>query len=142
VKRVEDILTGQRSFIELDAGLEKHARVVAEKIFKKQTREICEEAEIDYQSVDINSLESQTHRSTGREYVCHSIWNALRLKEFFTTQGISTNVLPLMEVLVIGRLVDPDSELYTKQRVEKRSAFLSCQVVFLVNYGTPTIVFR
>jgi hypothetical protein len=33
VKRVEDILTGQRSFIELDAGLEKHARVVAEKIF-------------------------------------------------------------------------------------------------------------
>ena len=40
-KRVEDILTGQRSFIDLDAMLEKKARAAAEKIFRKQAQEIA-----------------------------------------------------------------------------------------------------
>jgi len=121
-KRVEDILTGQRSFIELDATLEKQAHTAAEKIFRKQAREIGEEAETDYRSVDVNSLESQTHRSMGAEYVCHGIWEELGLDEFFATQGITRNVLPLAEALVVGRLVDPGSERYTKEWAECRSA--------------------
>ena len=70
-KRVDDILTGQRSFLDLDAGLEKQARAAAEKIFRKQAREMSEEAQADYQSVDVNSLETEAHRSMGPEYVCH-----------------------------------------------------------------------
>ena len=35
-RRIEEILTGQRSLIELDKGLEQNARVAAGKIFKKQ----------------------------------------------------------------------------------------------------------
>jgi transposase len=121
-KRVEDILTGQRSFIELDTGLEKQAHAVAEKIFRKQAREIGQEAETDYQSVDVNSLESQTHRSIGPEYVCHGIWEELGLNDFFAEQGITRYVQPLMEALVVGRLVDPGSERYTKGWAERRSA--------------------
>jgi transposase len=121
-KRVEDILTGQRSFIELDTGLEKQAHAAAEKIFRKQAREIGEEAETDYQSVDVNSLESQTHRSIGPEYVCHAIWEELGLNDFFARRGVTRHVLPLMEALVVGRLVDPGSERYTKGWVERRSA--------------------
>ena len=121
-KRVEDILTGQQSFIELDGGLEKQAHAAAEKIFRKQAREIGEEAETDYQSVDVNSLESQTHRSIGPEYVCHGIWEELGLNDFFAKQGITRYVQPLMEALVVGRLVDPGSERYTKEWAERRSA--------------------
>jgi len=121
-KRVEDILTGQRSFIELDTGLEKQARGAAEKIFRKQAREIGGEAETDYRSVDVNSLESQIHRSIGPEYVCHGIWEELGLNEFFATRGVTRNVLPLLEALVVGRLVDPGSERYTKGWAEGRSA--------------------
>lgn len=121
-KRVEDILTGQMSFIDLDARLEKQARAAAEKIFRKQAQEIAERAETDYQSVDVNSLETEAHRGLGPEYVCHSVWNELRMNEFFTRQGISANVIPLMAALVIGRLIDPGSERYTKEWVEKRSA--------------------
>lgn len=121
-KRVKDILTGQRSFIDLDARLEKQAQVAAEKIFRKQAQEIAEKAETDYQTVDVNSLETEKHRSIGPEYVCHSVWHELKINEFFTRQGISRNVLPLMEALVIGRLIDPGSERYTKEWVEKRSS--------------------
>jgi transposase len=121
-KRVEDILTGQRSFIELDTGLEKQAHVAAEKIFRKQAREIGQEAETDYQSVDVNTLESQTHRSIGPEYVCHGIWEELGLNDFFAKRGITRYVQPLMEALVVGRLVDPGSERYTKEWAERRSA--------------------
>jgi transposase len=121
-KRVEDILTGQRSFIDLDTRLEKQARVAAETIFRKQAQEISEKAEVDYQNVDVNSLETEAHRSIGPEYVCHSVWHELKINEFLALQGISRNVIPLMEALVIGRLIDPGSERYTKQWVEKRSA--------------------
>lgn len=121
-KRVEDILTGQRSFLDLDAGLEKQARAAAEKIFRKQAREMSEEAQADYQSVDVNSLETEAHRSMGPEYVCHAIWNELKMTEFFCGQGVSRNVIPLMAALVIGRLIDPGSERYTKEWVERRSA--------------------
>jgi hypothetical protein len=117
-KRVEDILTGQRSFIELDTGLEKQAHAAAEKIFRKQAREIGEEAETDYRSVDVNSLESQTHRSIGSEYVCHGIWEELGLNEFFVTRGITRNVLPLVEALVVGRLKEKYPKASKLYRVE------------------------
>jgi transposase len=121
-KRVEDILTGQRSFIDLDTRLEKQAHATAEKIFRKQAQEITERDETDYQTVDVNSLETETHRSIGPEYVCHSVWNELKMNEFFTKQGISRNVIPLIAALVMGRLIDPGSERYTKEWVERRSA--------------------
>jgi transposase len=121
-KRVEDILTGQRSFLDLDTRLEKQAHAAAEKIFRKQAQEITEREETDYQNVDVNSLETQTHRSIGPEYVCHSVWNELKMNEFLAKQGISRNVIPLIAALVMGRLIDPGSERYTKEWVERRSA--------------------
>jgi transposase len=121
-KRIEDILTGQRSFVDLDVRLEKQAQAAAEKIFRKQAKELGEKIETDYQTVDVNSLATEIHRSIGPEYVCHSVWNELKLNEFFTGQGISKNVIPLMEALVVGRLIEPGSERYTKEWVEKRSA--------------------
>jgi transposase len=121
-KRVEDILTGQTSFIDLDAKLEKQASAAAEKIFMKRAQEITDRAETEYLRVDVHSLETETHRSIGPEYVCHSIWNELKMNEFLTREGISRNVIPLMAALVIGRLIDPGSERYTKEWVERRSA--------------------
>ncbi len=121
-KRVENILTGQRSFLDLDANLEKQARAAAEKIFRKQAKEIGESEETEYQRIDVNSLESGTNRSLGPEYVCHSTWEELKLDRFLNRQGITRNVVPLIEALVIGRLIDPGNERYTKQWAESRSA--------------------
>ena len=121
-KRVEDILTGQRSIVGLDQLLEKSAREVARKIFKKQSQELSGTTECDFQSVDVNSFEIESPRSLGPEYMCHSVWKELRMGEFFLKQGVSDNVLPLLEALIVGRLIDPGSERYTKEWAEKRSA--------------------
>ena len=62
-RRIEDILTGQQSFIELDKKIEKYARDAANEIFKKQAREIEEKSEPEYQLIDVNSLETEKPRS-------------------------------------------------------------------------------
>ena len=121
-KRVEDILTGQRSILGLDQSLEKSAREVARKIFKKQSEELSETTECDFQSVDVNSFAIESPRSLGPEHMCHSVWKDLRMDEFFLKQGVSDNVLPVLEALIVGRLIDPGSERYTKEWADKRSA--------------------
>lgn len=121
-KRIEEILTGQSRFEEIDETLEKHARTAAREIFKKQAKEINTEGEEDFQDVDLNTLEVETPRSIGAEYICHSVWNELGMNEFFKENGVSRHVIPLLEALVIGRLVEPASERHTKTWVENRSA--------------------
>ena len=58
-KRVQDILTGQHSFTELDENLEKKASESARKIFKKQASELSETTDRDFQSIDVNSLAAE-----------------------------------------------------------------------------------
>ncbi len=121
-RRIEDILTGQRSFITLDKEIEKYARDMANTIFKKRAREIESPIESEYQMVNVNSLEIERPRSLGPEYLCHSIWRDLEMDKFLLEKGISEKVLPVMEALVAGRLIDPGSERYTRQWAGKRSA--------------------
>jgi len=121
-RRIEDILTGQRSLVELDKTLERSAREAARKIFKKQSEQLEEKQASDFQTVDVNSLEIESPRSLGPEYLCHSVWKELGMDKLLEKQGVSANVTPLLEALVVGRLVDPGSERYTKEWAEKRSA--------------------
>ncbi len=121
-KRIEDILTGQNTFEEIDETIEKHARTATSKIFKKQAEEINTDREEDFQEVDMNSLEVESPRSIGAEYICHSVWNELDMNDFFKTNGVSRHVIPLLEALVVGRLVEPASERHTKTWVDDRSA--------------------
>ncbi len=121
-RRIEEILTGQRSLVELDKTLEKRAREAARKIFKKQSEQLEEEQASDFQTVDVNSLEVESPRSIGAEYLCHSVWKELGMEEFFEKQGVSAKVTPVLTALVVGRLIDPGSERYTREWAEKRSA--------------------
>ncbi len=121
-RRVEDILTGQQSFVTLEPFLEKHASNTARKIFKKQAQELSEAREEDFENVDTSSLGVEFPRSLGPEYLCHSVWNELKMDRFFAEQEVSPKVVPLLEALIVGRLVAPGSERYTKEWVEKRSA--------------------
>ncbi len=121
-RRIEDILTGRRSLFEIDRRLEEHARVAAEKIFTKRAQEINAEAVDDFQMVDTRSLDVATPRSLGAEYVCHSVWEQLGFDAVLRQEGVSTRVIPLLEALVVGRLIDAGSERWTKRWVEKLSA--------------------
>jgi transposase len=52
-------------------------------------------------------------RSVGAEYVCHSVWRELGVDELLKSEGVSEHVLPLIQALVVGRLVSPGSERHT-----------------------------
>jgi len=120
---IEAMLTGQQQLFSSDRGLEKLARGAADKIRAKQAGEqMAEAAEPIYQSVDVASIEAGQVRSLGAEYVCHSIWRELQIGELLIGRGVSAHVLPLMEALVVGRLVDPGSEVHTWDWAVHRSA--------------------
>ena len=73
-QRIEDILTGRQSFLQVDSEIDKQAHVAAKKIFSKQAEEIEMNKACDFRFVDINSIEVSSPRSLGAEYVCHSIY--------------------------------------------------------------------
>ncbi len=121
-KRIEDILTGQKSFIQVDEKINKYAKQAADKIFEKQSREDVDKKSTDYQNVDLNSLEVENARSFGAEYVCHSVWKELKIDNFFKEHNIPSTIIPVIEAVILGRVIEPASELHTQQWVENRSA--------------------
>lgn len=58
----------------------------------------------------------------GLKYVCHSMWGELGFDRTLAGEGVSEHVLPLLEALVVGRLIEPASERRTKRWVEEHSA--------------------
>ncbi|MDP6137326.1 MAG: IS1634 family transposase [Arenicellales bacterium] len=121
-RRIEDILIGRRSLFEVDQAIEQHARQVATRIFEKQAAEINDKKVDDFQMVDTKSLDVSKPRSLGAEYVGHSMWRQLGFDTILRRQGISEHVLPLLEALVVGRLIAPRSERWTKRWAEELSA--------------------
>ena len=121
-RRIEDILTGQKSFDELPIDIEKTARKSASRIFDKRAKEHQDLDSNDYHHIDLNSIQATRSRSFGGEYLCDSIWNELRMNAFLINARIPEKTIPILESLVIGRLVDPGSELYTQEWVEHRSS--------------------
>lgn len=121
-RRIQDILTGQKSFESLPLNLEKMARSTASKIFDKRAEENKDLEVTDFRNIDINSIEASESRSFGGEYLCDSIWKELEMNSFLKKMGISEKTIPVLESLVVGRLVDPGSERYTKEWVENRSS--------------------
>lgn len=127
---IEAMLTGQQKLFSTDLQIEKQARKAANKIRAKQaTEQSTQKTDVvgnndqpAYQQVDVASIQATQVRSLGPEYVCHCIWNELKFNELLVSEGISEHTLPLMQALVIGRMVSPGSEVHTWDWAEYRSA--------------------
>jgi len=128
---IKSILDGQSPLFIIDPIIEKHARNAAKTILEKRSRDaainkksaaIIQNRDSNYQSIDINSFEASTPRTIGPEYVCHSVMNELGIMKVLLLNGVPTHKLPIIEALLIGRLVDPGSERYTREWALNRSA--------------------
>ena len=87
-RRIEDILTGQKSFDSLPLDLEKVARSTATRIFNKNA-EVNKDSEYhDFHNVDVNSIVASESKSFGGEYLCDSIWNELEMNAFLKKMNI------------------------------------------------------
>lgn len=126
---IEGMITGQKPLFSSDPEIEIHARKATQRIIEKRTEDQAIEQmaiscnnQPDYKLVDLSSLDSHTIRSIGPEYVCHSVWKELKMDDILLSNGISNYYLPLIETLVVGRLVYPDSERGTWFWAENLSA--------------------
>ena len=123
---IEAMLTGQQQLFSTNRQIEKLARKAADKIQAKQAAnqnaEKTDAIEPIYQQVDVASMQASQVRSLGPEYICQRIWDELKINELLVSEGLSEHILPLMQALVIGRLVSPGSEVHTWNWAEYRSA--------------------
>ncbi len=122
-RRIEDILTGNQSLFEINPQIERHARKAADQIFTKRAQEINRQAaEEDYQKVNTKSLAVSKLRSLGPEYVCHRVWQELGFNQVLKNNGVPSGTLPLLEALVVSRLIEPGSERRNERWAEEESA--------------------
>ena len=83
---------------------------------------VCNNDHPNFKMVDVSSLEADEVRSVGPEYVCHCIWKELKIDDILLLNDVPQSSIPLIETLVVGRLVAPGSERDTWAWAENRSA--------------------
>jgi transposase len=127
---IEAMLSGQQTLFSPDPKIESHARQAVHDIVKKRSEEQALAKTLDgktdpapdYQNVNVASIEVAEPRTLGPEYVCHSIWQELGIKDLLLSQGVSPHSVSIIETLVLGRLIFPASERQTWEWAQRRSA--------------------
>ncbi len=125
---IEAMLTGQAELFSQNPTVSDYAGKAVSKIRKKKSRfqpsqkHDGQVSQKDIRSIDISSLDASQVRTIGPEYLCHKMWQSLDIDHCLTDCGISPNVLPLLQALVIGRAVSPGSERHTKEWADTQSA--------------------
>lgn len=121
---IDGILHGQPALFSPIPKIEQLAKLAVQEIISKTSKHepATEEGCSEFIEVNVASVEASEIRTIGSEHVCHSIWQELGLSEKLLELGISPHVIPTLEMLVIGRLVSPGSELHTYTWAQKISA--------------------
>lgn len=117
-------LTGQTQLLRKkrkDSLVSQLVNDAYERLMRKTAQPIKTGPEREMKRIDVNSHQVSQCRSVGGEYVCHMFWKKLGLPEFLESMTVSAANMALIEVLVVGRLMDPGSERATQAWLEKRS---------------------
>ena len=121
---IGEILHGQSRLIPLSAGLETAAQKYAALMIQAQARADefrKEEEKQDDHIVDIDSLEVQRPCSIGAGYVAYEVFKQLELDSKLTELGFNRHQLNAAIGTVIGRVVNPGSELSTHDWLQNHS---------------------
>lgn len=124
---IEGMLLGQKSLLSPDPTLERHARNAVQKLLARDAQSEAQTPRRNmpapqYQCVDIASMQATEPRSLGAEYVGHTLWQELGFHSALLEAGCAREWLPLLEALVVGRLVAPASERQSWAWMQSRSA--------------------
>jgi hypothetical protein len=122
--RTSNILCGGQLLLPLRGNLEQEAQRLANLIIKKHGREIYSgevEAPL-YQSVDIHSLQTSDIRSIGAESLAYETAKKLKLPEIFIKIGFTKKETECAIASIIGRLLNPGSEVSTCEYLREKSA--------------------
>ncbi len=114
--RIEQILAGQLSLIPEDAAVEKLAQRYAARLVMDGPKEEGgegREAVVDYQEVDVASLELVQPRSIGVEHAGLAALEELQLPRILADVGLNGVQQAAAIGSIIGRMAEPGSELAT-----------------------------
>lgn len=122
--RIEQILSGQGSFLPESCALEAQAQRYAARlvVLSVPASTVQESAEADYQDVDIASLELVRPRSVGVEHVGLAALSRLEIPRILESAGLNGVQRAAAMGSIIGRMAAPGSELATWHWLKERSA--------------------
>jgi len=136
-KRIEGILGGQQSLLDIDSNIEELAQGLASRIIAAQ-RDDGEPDSIDYREVDLDTLEMSRPRSVGAEHVTLEALKSLDLDTILKKLGFNGPQRAAAIGSIIGRACEPGSELATHKWLQERSGLgelLDCDYAGLSLYS-------
>lgn len=124
---LESSLAGQSTFFDEDpeigsiiAKAMDHHLLIKAKTTAKTTR--IENKEM--VSIDLQSIATTKSRSLGPELVAVNEWNRLNFDGILKNSGFDDKELALAKAVIIGRLIEPSSDLSTWSWLENRTSLL------------------
>ena len=109
--RIEEILHKQDRLFEVPEDIESLAWHYASLINAKKLNTDNVEIMDDYQLVDVNKVNKERVRSIGNEHIFHTFYKKLQFPEIFDRLGFREKEKEIAELLIAGRMINPDSEL-------------------------------
>ena len=119
-KRIEGILSGQQSLLDIDGDIEQLAQSYASRIIVSY-QEVEHPDDGDYREVDLDSLEMSRPRSVGAEHITLEALRLLGLDAKFKELGFNGPQTAAAISTIIGRCSEPGSELATHAWLQERS---------------------
>lgn len=124
--QIEVELTGQQQFYEIDGHIKElaahYARIIVQKQLMRPPVAEVDQPDVDYETIDLNSLSDSKFRTVGAEYVGLSTFKKLGLDSLFCQFGFSKRQMALAALSIIGKLVRPGSERRTRRWARHLSA--------------------
>ena len=124
---LESRFSGQESLFEEDPRIKEAAQIAMEHfsfLQKKEKRRQQRDKNAEYVRVDLQSTKFIQSRSLGPELVAHTTWEKLGIRKFLEQLGWEKKNIVLAEALVVGRLIEPGSDLSTLSWLNERSSLL------------------
>jgi transposase len=120
---IEEILTGQKSFLTPSAHIETLARHYASMLGQKEISSMpAATAEAVWETINMNSLNTGIFRSIGGEIAGNWAFEKLGFPGLLSGLDLNKKQLDQAALLIIGRLLHPDSERETALWGQNHSA--------------------
>jgi len=119
-KRIEEVLHGQHSLVEIDSDIDKWANRYAARIIARQQDE-SDCSGVDYREINVDSLEMNRPRSIGCEHVTLEALRLLELDTKLEELGFTGPQAALAIGTIVGRACHPASERETYRWLQEQS---------------------
>jgi len=116
-ERIEEILTGQKSFFQYPPEIERLAQhytsQLIHRLFQPQEGEEESKSEADFNTIDVTSIEQSEPRTVGSEHLLLQMADQLGLQNKLKELGLSKKEIALSLGTIIARATAPASERAT-----------------------------